>query len=401
MDEDGRLDEHTIKARLLESIPNDGNPEKSTATIDSGWAYGVGHPMPDDDPVSDPAEVESGFTREVEREARRLRVRQAAQELVTRERTGHQPVLAPVGLAHFLAQPDEDACYRVQGLWPTNGRVVMSAQHKAGKTTLTGNLIRSLADGEPFLDTFAVERASRTILVDNELSPNLIRRWLRDQSIETVDAVDVVPLRGRLSSFDIIDPVVRSQGATALGEADVLIFDCLRPSLDALGLSEDKDAGRFLEALDELIAAAGIMELLVVHHMGHTNERSRGDSRILDWPDAVWKLVRDDTDDPRSDRYFAAYGRDVDQPEVRLWFNQPDRHLVVNGGSRRDSRTSQVEGDVLAFVGDNPGCSQTAIEQAVIGDRTAIRNAARHLVALKRIRVETAGQTRKHWVIAP
>ena len=57
--------------------------------------------------------------------------------------------------------PDEDATYRVTGLWPTGGRVVLSAQHKAGKTRLTGNLIRSLVDGDLFLGAFTVAPAER------------------------------------------------------------------------------------------------------------------------------------------------------------------------------------------------------------------------------------------------
>lgn len=100
----------------------------------------------------------------------------------------------------------------------------------------------------------------------------------------------------------------------------MLIFDCLRPALDALPLSEDKEAGRFLEFLDELAAEACIGELLTIHHMGHVGERSRGDSRILDWPDAVWKLVKDAEDDSTGPasvlRYLSAYGRDVDVSDL-------------------------------------------------------------------------------------
>jgi hypothetical protein len=340
------------------------------------------------------------FDRQVEREAQRLRVVEAARALVARERRDPQPLPTPMPLSDFLAEPDEETAYRVEGLWPTAGRVVLSAQNKAGKTTLIGNLMRSLADGEPFLDHYVVKPADRVLLVDDEMSPGTIRRWLRDQSIGNTRAIDVVSLRGRLSTFNLLDPVIRSEWATALGAADVLIFDCLRPVLDALGLSEDKEAGRFLEALDELICEAGIGELVVVHHMGHSNERSRGDSRILDWPDAIWKLLREDPDDPMSERFFSAYGRDVEQPEVRLAFNTADRHLVVNGGSRRDARAHRFEDDVLDFVQNNPGCSQSAIEKEVTGDTNAIRRAIKQLEAAHDLRVEHQGQTKRHFVDA-
>ena len=52
-----------------------------------------------------------------------------------------------VRLDEFLATPDEALAYRVDQLWPAGGRVILAAAWKAGKTTLLGNLIRSLVDG--------------------------------------------------------------------------------------------------------------------------------------------------------------------------------------------------------------------------------------------------------------
>jgi hypothetical protein len=51
--------------------------------------------------------------------------------------------------------------------------------------------------------------------------------------------------------------------------------------------------------------------------MGHGQERSRGDSRLLDWPDVNWKIVKEsqsetDPDEAPGDRrFFSALGRDV------------------------------------------------------------------------------------------
>src|SRR5205085_2644660 len=116
--------------------------------------------------------------------------------------------------------------------------------------------------------------------------------------------------------------------------ADVIILDCLRPIFDAFGLDENHEAGRFLVALDALLAESGVSEACVIHHMGHGAERSRGDSRLLDWPDALWKLVRDKDeddesgmDDPMGSRYFSAYGRDVEQEQVELIFDKATRRL--------------------------------------------------------------------------
>lgn len=241
--------------------------------------------------------------------------------------------MAPVSLADLLEEPDEETPWLVGNLWPKDGRVVFAAQYKAGKTTGVMNVCRCLADGGSFLGRFNVEPVDRVILIDNEMPRHKVRQWLGDQGIVNTAALSVVSLRGAVASFDLTDKVVRSQWAETIGPADVLIFDCLRPVLDALGLSEDKDAGRFLTLLSEMCGEANIGSLMVVHHMGHNGERARGDSAILGWPDANWRLVRE-TEDEASDRFFSAYGRDVDVPEGRLSFDQEKRSSTYEGGTR-------------------------------------------------------------------
>ena len=170
---------------------------------------------------------------------------------------------------------------------------MLSAQYKSGKTVLVDNLVRSLADGDDFLGRFTVQPARRIVVMDDELSESTLRRWLRDQGIVNTAAVaDVVSLRGRLGAFNILDDRCRNQWAARLADlgCDYLVLDCLRPLLDALGLDESREAGRFLVAFDTLLADAGTEDAALVHHMGHQNERARGDSRLQDWPDAIWKV---------------------------------------------------------------------------------------------------------------
>jgi len=269
-------------------------------------------------------------------------------------------------LTDLLAEPDPDVVYRLDGLWPQHGRVMLAAQFKAGKTTLVGNVTRSLVDQVPFLGAHepAPLDGGRVVVIDDELHQDTLRRWYRDFTIVNTDLVDVVCLRGRTSTFNILDPHVRKQWADkiAAANATVVVFDCLRPVLDALGLSEDKDAGRFLVAFDELLMQAGVTEALVVHHMGHEAERARGDSRLRDWPDVEWRLIRDgNDDDPAAQRYFAAYGRDVDQPERRLDFDLATRDLQAVGGSRRDDKTLGVLLSICTAVEQTPGLSMNAL----------------------------------------
>lgn len=332
----------------------------------------------------------------VERETDRLRVQRAAREKLEAEQASRVTIPAVWNLADFLDQPDDPIVYRVDGLWPAGGRVVLAAPNKAGKSTFVGNLLRSLADGDQFLDQFDTERATRVVLLDDELDPRTLRRWLRDQGIATPAAVHLVSLKGILSNFDILTPAVRSLWAQALGAADVLILDCLRPVLDALGLDENHEAGRFLVAFDELLTEAGIPEALVVHHTGHGGDRSRGDSRILDWPDAVWSIVRDDPDESGSmgqaSRYFRAYGRDVDQPQVLLGFDDLTRRLSVAGGSRADVRTDAALEAVVALLAksDEPLSVRKILDGLAAGEhpQRAVREAIKRGVRLGMVLTE-------------
>src|SRR5262249_46362061 len=158
---------------------------------------------------------------------------------------------------------------------------------KAGKTTLMGNLARSLVDGMPFLESVPVTPIQGVlVLIDTEMAESQLLDWYGTLGIEADDQIVVLPLRGAVSSFNILDRAVRSTWATKLRAVDAqyLILDCLRPVLDALGLDEQHEAGRFLVAFDELLKEARIPEAALVHHMGHVAERARGDSRLRDWP---------------------------------------------------------------------------------------------------------------------
>jgi hypothetical protein len=135
--------------------------------------------------------------------------------------------------------------------------------------------------------------------------------------------------------------------------------------LDAVGLDEDKDAGRFLIAFDELLDSCGAREGVVVHHMGHEGERSRGSSRLRDWPDVEWRLVRQD-EEPGSPRFFTAYGRDVDVPETELGFNSITRRLSPVGGSRKESKGREHVPAILDLLGEQDGLSQRQIANALV-----------------------------------
>lgn len=296
-----------------------------------------------------------------------LRIEQRARAELAAE-TARRPPAALNG-ADFLAQADDEVTYRISGLWPAGGNVVVAAQYKTGKTTLVHNLIRSLCDGTPFLGRFHTDPPGGTVFVlDTEMPGSSARRWLREQSVKDPARFTYQNLRGAASSFDLLVPGIRSRWAQRIAEAGtgVVILDCLGPVLAGLGLDENSntDVGRFLGAFAELLDEAGAQESAVIHHMGHSGERTRGGSKLRDWPDAEWRLMRQD-DNPASARFFAAFGRDVDQAESKLEFDPGTRHMRIAGGSRQAAKTAAAVTDIVKTIRATPGVTTRVLTSAV------------------------------------
>lgn len=346
---------------------------------------------------------------QIRQETLKIHIREEARRRARRQQQGAQQAPPPVLLTTFLDIPDEPVQYRIEGLWPVGGRVMLTAQFKSGKTTLVGNLVRSLVDGDAFLERFLTHTPTgRVGIIDDELDERMLRRWLRDQNIRATDRAVVVPLRGKVSTFDLIDDDTRNQWAQTIQAAGitVLIVDCLAPILDALGLSEDKEAGQFLVALDETAKMAGVEEVLLVHHMGHNSERARGASRLRDWPDVEWRLVReknkDEEDNPAAPRYFSAYGRDVDIAESALEYDPATRHLALTGGARKDAGSRETRDAIIAYLRKNPGASQDQVEKNAGPPQAKTRATLKALVKLGEITQVRAPRSRGlHHSVAP
>jgi len=285
----------------------------------------------------------------------RERARRAARRMLDAEARPAVALPDILTLRERLARPTPLTLWRIERWQPRQSRVIVAAPFKGGKTTLMGSLLRSLVDGDDFLGRDPVTVVSGTVvLLDTEMPDRLLDDWLRDQQIGRDDRIIPIALRGRVAALDLLDADRRAEWAARLRrlEAEYLVIDCFRPLLDVFGLDEHRDAGRLLVAVDELSIEAGIPEACLVHHMGHTGERSRGDSRLRDWPDVEWRIVRQD-DDPASARFITAYGRDVDVPESPLLYDTSGRRLTIGHGSRKDEKARRVLVDVLAVLAEH------------------------------------------------
>jgi hypothetical protein len=274
--------------------------------------------------------------------------------------------------------PDTETPYLINEVWPKGGHILIVAQQKAGKTTLRNNLAKSLCDGHDFLNRFQVfNPKGRIVILDLELPENMLRRWMRDCGIRNQQQLVVVPMRGKAASLNIGLPEVRAKWAQKLEgwDASCVILDCLRPVLDGLNMSEDKDASKFLGHFDAMLVEAGVPDAAVIHHAGHGSERARGDSGILGWSDATWGLSLEDPQNQASPRYFKAYGRiERDIPDAKLDHDPLNRKLTWVGGTKIDAQAKAAMPQVVAFLRanapteENPAPSQTAIQKTLKTD---------------------------------
>jgi hypothetical protein len=260
------------------------------------------------------------------REARRIRLledeqdrraaRREANRLEAEEGAiGQEPVDVDT-LAAMLKRPD-DQHWRLEGMLPADGRGVLIAQRKTGKTTLMGNLAASLVTGEPFLGRFPVEAVAGTVMVANyEMSGATQARWLGDLGLDKKDMrrIVIVNLRGRENL--LASDTGRARFAALMREhgAEVLLVDTFGRAFNGDDQSSNSQVGPWLNMLDRVATDGGVKEVVLTVHAGWgngergqtTQVRARGASALEDWPDAIWRLSRDG-----DARFLEAEGRDV------------------------------------------------------------------------------------------
>jgi hypothetical protein len=324
---------------------------------------------------------EDPYERAVAQKYAELRVLDDARSRLALDQLGATPPLEGLSLSDFLAEPDEEIQYVIEGLWPIDGRVLLAAAAKAGKTTLiVNNLIRSLVDGEPFLGRIPVPAfPGRVAFFNMEVSASTLRRWTRDADISDTDAVVILNLRGRASALLLSTPQGRRRLAQWLRDHGIalVILDPLAPLLAAHGLDENSntDVALFFSWWAETLVLAGISNDLIVHHTGHAGDRSRGASRLLDEPDAVWTLTKDKPASEEEDfagltpvRHLSAYGRDVDLPAEALDFDPRTRRLTLTGRdphqARREMTGLRAREAILAYVAEHDGATTRDIKYA-------------------------------------
>lgn len=270
-----------------------------------------------------------------------------------------------VSLAELLATAIPKSKWLVDGLLMKAGKIFFAAQAKAGKTTLTLALLKSLADGIPFLGKFKVEVPEGRIGYMNlELTDGQMQEWVARQNIESVDKVHFWNLRGKPNPFR--SSVSRNHLIQEIQELGVntLIIDTFAKIFPGEA-NNNSEVNRFLIMLDDVLDRAGVEQLVMLVHAGNDASKIRGATALTDHPDGIWYLINDD----QKNRYFSAIGRDIETPEGQILFDKTTSQLSFTGTGKRETRDLSSRERVLDFIKANPGSNAAVIDETIGGTK--------------------------------
>lgn len=263
----------------------------------------------------------------VDSEAERIRVREDARALVDAER---RPLADPFDagtLAEILARP-ADPPARIEELMPWEASLLLIGQRKVGKTTMLGNMARSLLLGEPFLGRFGVTPlAGEIALLNYEVSAAQVARWASDVGVPP-NRFFTVNLRGRRNPLS--DPVDRERLAGMLRARGVeaVMVDPFGRAYTGASQNDAGEVQQFLVSLDLFVRGeVGARDLVLTAHAGWNGEHTRDSSALEDWADSLLTVTLDEKEDGDGARYLRAIGRDED----RLAFDTRTRRLTLAG----------------------------------------------------------------------
>ncbi len=232
-------------------------------------------------------------------------------------------------LTEFLAEkPAGGSRYDIAELLPVEGNFTLLAAKKTGKTTTTVELVRAIADGEPFLGRFAINGGPGNVAVwDYEMSEDQLREWIRDAGVRNTGNVHVLSLRGLYASLRT--PATREWAVKWLRDRQIRAW-ILDPAHRAMtGFTTQGDPNdavlEFTETLERIKREAGVRNLGLPIHTGIRGDHARGASRWGDWPDAIWTLKKDES----GRRTLQAEGRDVNIQPADLNMDPNTRRLSV------------------------------------------------------------------------
>ena len=299
-------------------------------------------------------------------------------------------------LGEELQLPRQEVEWTIKDVFPTGANVTLTAQYKAGKTTLINSLARSLADGEKFLNYFdAPDHPGRIVIFNYEVNREQYRRWFDDVGIKNVEKVSLYHMKG--SVVPLLVPHIQDLivGVLKRLKAQTWILDPFAGAFTGSGdENSNSDVTVFLNILDNIKERAGVSNLVIPIHTGRAQEhgidRARGATRLDDWADVRWILKK-----TQEGRFFSADGRDVLLEEQALAYDNETRGLTFGGADAYMTKKYNNEELWYEAVLNNPGKTTSEILSMLHKNQNdkGMAAARKSLMVQRKVKTEQVGRS--------
>lgn len=336
-------------------------------------------------------------------ELQRIRAREWAANQHLQEQFDEEFELPPTFTWAQEREIDEgELPFTIAEIHPQGSNSLLTAQFKSGKTTFLMNLAVSLVDGRSFLGRFPVGHVGNVGFLNYELSARQFRDWARHMKCDNLEKIHSMHLRGHRLPFwnsrveDLLVQWLREN------EIRTLIADPWARVFSGAGdENSNSDAGRVLETLDVIKERAEVLDLFLATHTGRgiegkaSNNRTRGATRLDDWPDALWTLEKDG-----SNRWFSAIGRDVgiEQP-LRVDFNKESWSLSAVEADRTVTSAAETANLLRQWIRDHPGANRTTLDKQVSGGKERVEAGLKYAVEMGWIEDRGDGKRRSWYTV--
>lgn len=355
-------------------------------------------------PVIDPRQHRE-YEAAIADEVRRLKVRAEA-KLRLQEEAAPPPVLRSVTATEAIRLAGEHTDWLVESILPVGSSVLMTAQHKVGKTTFLQHLGVCLVKGQRFLDWAIPQPYPRPFLYINlDESGRGFGREL--EKIRKDEGADPIPDGFRVLTLPPNDlDVAVPASVDALTEhvkeigAGIVVLDVWGGAYSG-DENDNSEVRRAVNNLLTMSVRAELDSLIIVHHAGWGEQvRARGASSIEGAVDVLWRYHRKDGEDFSR---FKSGGRIPATSEVQVRFDSVTRRIWtvapgsvggaeyerladrVRSGAATGAETELV---VMAAVREYPGLTAPALQVHVGGKSQPVRDALKSLALKNQVRVE-------------
>jgi hypothetical protein len=251
-----------------------------------------------------------------------------------------------------LAKPLVPTKWFIDSWFKSSTAVLLNADPKAGKTRLALNLMRSLTENEPFLGRFQTSLAQdERVWYGNWDQPeDLMREYLHDYNWLASDRFLMEHIGSMEFPFwvpSVFDDFVQYAQRMQIG---LMIVDTLHVASQGYVTDENdnNEMSAFVHLLRKLVKAAGIGQLLVIHHTGHsTAARGRGASTLAADFDGMWFLNVSESEKFDSPRSLSAKGRKLGVQPVELVYNMATESYSYRGSLPARAGSDSVDPDLM------------------------------------------------------